>query len=412
MVTLKPRRISYSLDAGRSGAASRPVRVAVVQEILAHYRVPIFQRLATTEGMELCVYYGAGMRGYPKRSVTNREGVPGKMVRNYYLRWGDLTLCFQPGVLRHLFLGKYDVIICGDSPWIVTNLLLLLYRKLRGAKLVAWGGTREPAVVTLPRRVFRYLGKAAKRHLYRHIDAFIAYGTWGARYFASMGVPGWKIFIAYNSIDTERAFRLKQQVSIEDRRTWGVLEGTSLGQSLSVLYVGALLREKKIDNLLAAYSRIVTGASASDPWLLIVGDGPERERLEALTAALRLDRVRFFGRLKDEDLARLMVVADVVVLPGHGGLAVQQALAFGKPVIVGEADGTEIDLVQDGVNGFRLQSGGSVDELACKLRCVLGDATLRRAMGNASTATVRERVNVDVMLQGFLGALRFVNQAG
>jgi glycosyltransferase involved in cell wall biosynthesis len=81
------------------------------------------------------------------------------------------------------------------------------------------------------------------------------------------------------------------------------------------------------------------------PQVWIVGDGPERSALEALARQI-YPQARFWGALFGADLETLFRQAHLFVLPGTGGLAVQQAMSYGLPVIVAEADGTQGSLVR------------------------------------------------------------------
>src|SRR5207249_10983994 len=100
-----------------------------------------------------------------------------------------------------------------------------------------------------------------------------------------------------------------------------------------------------------------------DAELVIVGDGPDRQRLERTASLLRLDgRVRFAGRVSDEELASLYAGATVFALPGRArlgphpegegfGLVFIEAGAAGLPVVAGRAGGTT-EAVVDGETGL------------------------------------------------------------
>ena len=66
------------------------------------------------------------------------------------------------------------------------------------------------------------------------------------------------------------------------------------------------------------------------------------------------------GRVTTE-LAWYYRAADVLLIPGRGGIVMSEAMAFGLPVVVHQADGTEYDLVLDGVTGLRLSEGACED---------------------------------------------------
>jgi glycosyltransferase involved in cell wall biosynthesis len=98
--------------------------------------------------------------------------------------------------------------------------------------------------------------------------------------------------------------------------------------------------------------------------------------------------------------------ADLFVLPGTGGLAVQQAMSHGLPVVVAEADGTQRELVRPG-NGW-LVAPGDLPGLIETLQRALADPARLRRMGEASHRIVVEEVNTEVMLRVFLQALEAV----
>ena len=95
--------------------------------------------------------------------------------------------------------------------------------------------------------------------------------------------------------------------------------------------------------------------------------------------------------------------ADLFVLPGTGGLAVQQAMSYGLPVVVAEADGTQQDLVRPS-NGWVVQPG-DLTGLSSVLRVALSDVEHLRQLGAASYRIVSEEINLEVMVKVFLQSL-------
>jgi glycosyltransferase involved in cell wall biosynthesis len=134
-----------------------------------------------------------------------------------------------------------------------------------------------------------------------------------------------------------------------------------------------------------------------------VGDGPERLPLEAF-AVEGYPKAEFKGVLHGADLQTLFATADLLVLPGTGGLAIQQGMAFGLPVLVGEADGTQEDLVRP-ENGWQLH-GNSIAALAQGLETALSDPARLRLMGKESYRIVVEEINLENMVQVFNRAVQ------
>jgi glycosyltransferase involved in cell wall biosynthesis len=133
---------------------------------------------------------------------------------------------------------------------------------------------------------------------------------------------------------------------------------------------------------------------------VIVGDGPEREPLQALAGSI-YPSAEFAGTRLGEELEPFFLQADLFVLPGTGGLAVQEAMAHGLPVIMGQGDGTSDDLVTPG-NGWQCPDAG---KLPAVLAEALSDASRLRRMGAESYRIVSEEVNLGVMVRVFTTAI-------
>jgi glycosyltransferase involved in cell wall biosynthesis len=149
---------------------------------------------------------------------------------------------------------------------------------------------------------------------------------------------------------------------------------------------------------------VLIGAFASLPaqWgkarLLIVGDGPQRERLEALTRTLKVaDRVRFAGFIVDAP--RCMPAIDLYVSASRREglpLSLLEAMACGLPVVATRVGG-HVDAVEDGVTGLLV----SVDDqagLISAMATLLADPERRRQMGEAGRERVEKHFSVGRMV--------------
>jgi glycosyltransferase involved in cell wall biosynthesis len=135
-----------------------------------------------------------------------------------------------------------------------------------------------------------------------------------------------------------------------------------------------------------------------DAQLVIAGgDDPSIERLRMLAKDRGVeDRVDLLGQVPHNAMPKLMRSTDVVLsLPPTAptGMAALEAMACGIPVIA-SAVGAHLDSVVDGVTGFLLPSGRPA-ELAARIRELLGDATLRTAIGYAAADRARSRYSLE-----------------
>jgi glycosyltransferase involved in cell wall biosynthesis len=109
-----------------------------------------------------------------------------------------------------------------------------------------------------------------------------------------------------------------------------------------------------------------------------------------------------------EELQERFRNADIFVLPGTGGLALQEAMANALPVIAAEGDGTQDDLVGS-ENGWLVRSG-DLDQLTNIMQEALQDRRRLRTMGKASFEIVQQRANIEVMASVFMQAINSVAQ--
>jgi N-acetyl-alpha-D-glucosaminyl L-malate synthase BshA len=138
---------------------------------------------------------------------------------------------------------------------------------------------------------------------------------------------------------------------------------------------------KRLDDVV----RIFAAVRAEIPSRLnLVGEGPERSRVEALVKSLGLaDHVRFWG--ERGDLVEILQGSDVFLLPSETesfGLAALEAMACGVPVVASDVGGVS-EVVADGETGF-LAAVGDVASMAGHVRRLLSDETLRRRMSQAA----------------------------
>jgi phosphatidylinositol alpha 1,6-mannosyltransferase len=154
-------------------------------------------------------------------------------------------------------------------------------------------------------------------------------------------------------------------------------------------YVGRLANEKKIEDLAPLHDR-------EDVQLVIVGDGPARQKLERT-----LPRALFVGYKSGEDLAAHYASFDIFVHTGKHETfcqSIQESLASGVPVIAPNSGGP-LDLVQHGATGFLLDTSNASDLIAAFE--LLSDARTRSLMGITARESVIhrtwERVNNELI---------------
>ena len=172
-------------------------------------------------------------------------------------------------------------------------------------------------------------------------------------------------------------------------------------EGLAIGYVGRLVPEKGVDTLLQALA-----LNRDAPWhLTVVGDGPDRERLESLASAHRLAaRVRWLGALPPASLPRVWTAIDVLVLPSRQaerwneptGNVLAEAMAH-EVAVVGAATGVIPELIGDGDAGV-IVPPGEAKALADVLRR-LGAAETRIPYAKAARARALKLFSDDAVAE-------------
>jgi glycosyltransferase involved in cell wall biosynthesis len=141
-------------------------------------------------------------------------------------------------------------------------------------------------------------------------------------------------------------------------------EGAAKETVPTLIYVGRLVRSKRVDHAIRAMKLVHDSLPRARLW--IVGSGPEKERLAHLAQELGLsDSVRFFGHVDERQKADLFSRAHIFIFPGTRegwGLTVIEANRCGTPVIGYDIPGLR-DSITEGVNG-RLVPSGSYEAMA------------------------------------------------
>jgi glycosyltransferase involved in cell wall biosynthesis len=356
------------------------------QRVLPAYRSPLFDALAQRCTGGVSVFAGQPQADEQIASIDHLQIAQLVQTHNRHLfRIGSpFYLCWQPGILAWLEAWQPQALIVEANPRYRSTPGAVRWMHARGRPVLGWGLGAPPLGGSLAgwrrRARQRFLGK---------LDGVIAYSQRGAGEYRAVGFPAERIFVAPNAA-------APRPVSPPPVRP------PAFSDRPVVLYVGRIQERKRLDNLLHACAALPAGLQ---PRVQIVGEGPARAGLEALAQNV-YPLAEFTGARYGIELAETFSAADLFVLPGTGGLAVQQAMSFGLPVIVAEGDGTQDDLVRPD-NGWRIPAN-NLPALAAALQEALADAARLRAMGAESYRITAEEANLERMVEAFIQALAAV----
>lgn len=341
---------------------AEPIKAAVLTNMPTPYRTKFWEALAGVPGAALDVYYCC--RREPDRAwAVSRSScvaeffLPGFTLGSYWH--------VNPGVCS--VIRRYNLWVIGGYSVPTAQLAVVACRL-----------TDTPYVLLIdgisPRRLNEALGGwkgTWKRWVARGAAAVLATGKVGREYALRLGVPPDRIYNQYLTVDVD--WYLAQERHREDWRQEVRTRHGVCRDDLLLVYVGRLVAHKGVDVLIKAVHQLrVEGYPVS---LLVVGGGKASSTLRLL--AKDMPEVRFAGPVEACETAKFYYAADVFVLPTYDdpwGLAINEAMACGLPVITTTAAGASTDLVTDN-NGMVVEPG-DVAGLRCAIRKYLDDRTL------------------------------------
>ena len=396
------------------------VRLAYLVSHPIQYQAPLLRRIACEPDIDFKVFFGSDLsvRAYRDEGFGVEVAWDTPLLEGYaseFLpavrdrRTISATSPISRGVYRKLRAA--DGSAAFDTLWVhgygsVNALVGIAAAKALGIPVLL---RAESWLADRPRTRAKLAAKAAFFSLLRGgIAATLPIGINNAAYwthYLGAGVPQFAMpYAVDNAWFAARAGeRISHLDALEElRRELAMEPGAAV-----ILFASKLQERKQAHHLLLAYGEMVRGQAPEDqPYLVVVGDGEERGRLEAMASRSGLTRVRFAGFRNQTALPKFFALADVFVLPSREepwGLVVNEAMASGCPVVVSSDVGCHRDLVTDGVEGF-VYPQGDIPALADALRCVLADPAKARAMGVAARRRVQQ-CSVEADVRGLREAL-------
>lgn len=359
-------------------------KVGLQQRVFPFYRAPFIDSLA-----ERCLGGLGFFAGSPRPSESIESGKQLQKANytranNQHLFSGPFYLCRQTNILDWLQSCRPDVLIVEANPRYLNTPAAVRWMHQNTKPVIAWGLGAPPVNGWLAP-----IRQSQRKRFLNQFDGVIAYSQTGANEYIQMGIPADRVFIAPN------AATLAPTVPPPVRE---------VGKRLSIVFVGRLQARKRLDLLLQVCAELPENIQ---PALTIIGDGPEKEGLSALAGQIYPQAV-FTGTKISAELDPYFRQANLFVLPGTGGLAVQQAMASGLAVVVAEGDGTQSNLVT-ARNGWQVVPGSEADLHRVLLEAGK-DFSRLSAMGMESFRIVKEEINIEKMVDAFITAIERVTE--
>jgi glycosyltransferase involved in cell wall biosynthesis len=223
----------------------------------------------------------------------------------------------------------------------INNLQVYLYCKIFKRKYIIWDLGK--AYADFGNSIFRKVYMNFYKFLLKHSKYIYGYNSQSKVYFRNLGLEETKVIILNNTIDTRKIKRIKSEA---DPAIPQELIQQSKRNYIFLIFVGTLLKSKNIESMATLLKML-----DKRYYLIIVGDGSPQYRDELAYTFEGTNHI-FIGYKKLEQLYPYYNLASFSILPGLGGLSINQSMAFGVSVICSEADGAEKDLVCKDETGY------------------------------------------------------------
>jgi len=356
------------------------MRVALLTNVMSPYRLPVFRELANTPGWSLRVFvctrseihwadaharaYDHGCREldvcHPRtltltrRISLNAETASRQRIETHWpIGLPGALRRFRPDVIVASELGPRCAIGAATATWM-------------GVPLVIWSYHSRSAA-----RAVGSLQQAWRRALLGRASALVGMGRQAREVLLGYGVPPSRIFDAPNAHDHQT---LETALAgVETLAARHALRAATRTRENVALVIGRLVEAKGTLALLEHWLGVPAAARA-DWSLVFVGDGPLAGRVRD-AAREHPEEIAHCPAVSPERMAAIYAAGDLLVFPSLGdpwGLAVNEALACGLPVLCSRLAGCADDLIEPGRNGWLYDPNDATDAarmLTEALRC-------------------------------------------
>ena len=383
-------------------------RLAIVLSHPIQYYAPWFRQLSQTSALtvKVCYLWDFGVRACTDTSFQTEIAWDIPLLEGYDHAFVPNRSC-QPGTGQFWGLDNPDLqpqlrAYAPDAVLMMNYNYASCYRLLwqwRETPLLFKGDSH---VLQVPKGLTAALKRQWISLVYQRFSACLYVGQANRDYFTYHGVPTERLFHAPHAVENQRFQADATAATADWKRQLGIPSVHRV-----ILFSGKFIEKKRPLDLLIAFQR----ARLDNTSLLFVGGGPLEDNLR--TAAKTIPNVYFAPFQNQSLMPRTYAIATLFVLPSYGhsetwGLAVNEAMCQGKPIVVSDHVGCAADLVQPGRNGW-ICSAGDPTALAATLQDALSDEARLTRYGRYSREHIRN-YSYRQTTQGLLAALAACHQ--
>ena len=369
-------------------------RVAIVHPLLAHYRVPVFDLLARSTGIDLTVICDMHPTGSLK-GATPTEAFRCEHAPQYMLG----PMISHPAMLAAATSGRFDAVVLTWNVRLLELIPAFLACRARGTASVLWGHGYSKSDSVMRRTLRRRMVSLA--------DATLLYGRMEQERLRAAGYK--RTFVAPNAIDQSSIAVATVEWTADKARLQSWQKERGIEDGRLVMFISRIEPDKRVDLLLEAFRL----AQRQDPGLrlAIIGGGSGLEAARAYAAELGIaSSTTFTGPIYEErDIAPWCLSAGCFAYPEAIGLSIQHAFGYGLPVVTSDclaSHNPEIEALEPGINGLFYEHGNPMS-FASNIVELLSGNRQRNQWSTAARATVSTPAGVciEAMVGGFVQGL-------
>jgi glycosyltransferase involved in cell wall biosynthesis len=379
-------------------------RLVILTEIIAPYRIPVLNALAQRPEVELEVVFLSENDPTLRQWKVYKDEIKFKyhVLPAWRQRLGKYNLLINREVRSTLSRIKPDVVLCGGYNYLA-SWSAAYWARLHHVPLLLWSES-----TAWDRRHGYRLVEFMKQRFLKLCTGFVVPGRSSLTYLTNLGIAEQRIFTAPNAVDINLFSRLAEMARGDESR----VRARRHLPSRYFLYVGRLVRDKGVFELLDSYARL-NADLRSRVGLVFAGTGSSDRELMERATKIAPGAIQFLGFVHREELPEIYALAEALIFPTRSdpwGLVVNEAMACSLPVIVTSVAGCASDLVQDGCNGFVVRPGDA-SQLAIAMTNLAEDSSQGRKMGLRSREHI-EAYSPSAWAKGILGAVQFTLRHG
>lgn len=292
-----------------------------------------------TRGLTLMLAYGAPTSEELSKLDSGELSWATRLPTRYF---GGNRFCWQP--FSHLLAEVDLAVIDQENKLLFNHLLMILPRRF---KLVFWGHGANL-------QSGRPLGfkERFKQWTTHRVDWWLAYTQISANLVEATGFPANRITVLNNAIDTSEMQLQRQAVTTDEMNA--LRHSLGFRSSHIGIFVGSLHHDKRLDFLFAAAQAIRD--KVPDFSLLIMGEGPERDKVKAFCSEHIW--ARWVGARFGQEKVAYLALTHLMLNPGLVGLGILDSFVCGVPMLTTDCGlhSPEIVYLKNGVNGLMTEN--------------------------------------------------------